>query len=332
MADTMELVKLAKEVYSNKLVNEKYTKNQATDVLREAFIALNGGSTKLDYKSFRRNKIEIFEILETILDNTVIEGLQDDSFFNQRVDFRNIALGDENSFYVPDNTTLVVSEIADGTSVLRRQRLDNGANVSITTSLKGIKIYEHLSRLLSGRVDFNIMLAAIEKAMKIKMNDDMYNAFVGSFASLPAGFTSSGSFDEETLIAIIDHVEAATGKVATISGTGTALRKITTAVVSDNAKEDMYKLGHYGTFNGTNIMKIRQVHNIGTYTFKLSENDLYITTSDEKPIKFVTEGQTLIIDKDGTTNSDLTQDYFVSNKWGAGSIITDLFGKYEISG
>ena len=144
MENKNEIVKLAIDVYKNKL-QSNFSKGDSLEVLRQAFIALNGGSTKLDFKALRRNGAEMFEIIEEIIDNTVIEGLADDSFFNQFVEYKNLALGDENSFYVPDNTMLVVSEIADGTSVLRRQRIDNGTNVSITTSWKGIKIYEHLA-------------------------------------------------------------------------------------------------------------------------------------------------------------------------------------------
>ena len=123
----------------------------------------------------------MYEILEEILENTVIEGLPEDNFFKNFVEFKNLALGDQNSFYVPDNTMLVVSEIADGTQSLRRQRIDVGTNTSIATSWKGIKIYEHLTRLLSGRVDFNEMLQALDKALRMKINDDVYTAFTGAF-------------------------------------------------------------------------------------------------------------------------------------------------------
>lgn len=331
MADTKNLVKLARDIYSDRFSHEKFSKNDANEVLRQAFIDLNGGSTKLDFKALRRNGAEMFEIIEQILENTVLEGLPDDNFFSNFVEFRNLALGDQNSFYVPDNTSLVVSEIADGTTALRRQRIDVGTNVSITTSWKGIKIYEHLSRLLSGRVDFNEMLTALEKAFRLKTNDDIYSAFIGSFASLPAGFTTSGSFDEDSLIDIIEHVEAATGKTAMIAGTMKALRKVTTATVSDTAKEDVYKMGYYGSFNGTPMVRIKQVHTVGTYTFKLSENDIYIVTTDEKPVKFVTEGEARVLSGDAMANADLTQDYFFANKYGTGVVITDLYGKYEIS-
>lgn len=331
MTEKAKLVKMGVDLYKNRFTSDKFSKNDAAEVLRQAFIDLNGGSTKIDFKSLRRNQIEIFEIMEEILELTVLSGLPDDSFFHEFVDFRNVALGDQNSFYIPDNTMLTVSEIADGTSVLRRQRLDVGTNVSINTSWKGIKIYEHLTRLMSGRVDFNEMLIAIEKAFRLRINDEIYDAFIGSFASLPTGFTTSGSFDEDGLLDIIMHVEAATGKNAIIAGTKKALKKIATAVVADSAKEDVYRMGHYGSFNGTPITSIRQVHQVGTYTFKLSDNDLYVVAAETKPVKFVTEGEMRIIPGDALANADLTQDYFSATQYGTGVAITDLYGKYEIS-
>lgn len=331
MADNKTLVKLSKEVYKNRFTHDKYSTNDANSVLREALIDLNGGSTKLDFRALRKNGPQMFEIMEEILENTVLEGLPEDNFFSRFVEFKNLSLGDQNSFYAPDNTMLVVSEIADGTTALRRQRLDVGTNVSIATSWKGIKIYEHLSRLLSDRVDFNEMLLAIEKAFKLKINDNIYTAFTGSFTSLPTGFTTSGSFDEDSMIDLVEHIEAATGKQAMLAGTMKALRKVTTAIVSDSAKEDAYKMGYFGSFNGTPMMRIKQVHTVGTYTFKLSENDVYIITSDEKPVKFVTEGEARILNGDAMSNADMTQDYFFATQYGTGVVITDLFGKYEIS-
>ena len=331
MENKNELVKLATDTYRGRL-QTNFSKGDSLEVLRQAFIDLNGGSTKLDFKALRRNGAQMFEILEEILDNTVIEGLSDDNFFKQFVEYKNLNLGDQNSFYVPDNTMLVVSEIADGTSSLRRQRIDNGTNTSITTSWKGIKIYEHLSRLMSNRVDFNVMLDGISKALKTKVNDDMYTAFTGSFASLPSTFNVSGAYSEDALLALVEHVEAATGKTAMLAGTRTALRKVTTASIADSALEDMYNMGFYGSFNGVPMMRIKQAHTVGTYTFKLSETDVYVTTTDERPVKFVTEGQSRILAGDALANKDLTQDYFVADKYGTGIVITDLFGKYSISG
>jgi len=331
MATKNEIIKLAVDTRKNK-IKGNFSKTDSLEVLREAFIELNDGSTKINYRSLRKNGAEMFEIIEDILQQTVLEGLPDDSFFHQFVEYKNLALGDQNSFYIPDRTMLTVSEIADGTTSLRRQRLDVGTNISIPTSWKGIKIYEHLSRLLAGRVDFNEMIDALEKAFKLRINDDVYTAFTGVFTSLPSGFSVSGSFDEDTLLGVIDHVEAATGRTAIIAGTRTALRKCATAIVSNTAKEDVYKMGYYGSFNGTPMVRINQVHTVGTYTFKLSDNDIYVVTGQEKPVKFVTEGEVRIVAGDALGNVDLTQDYFYGTRYGTGVAITDLFGKYAISG
>lgn len=331
MSERKDLVKLAKDIYKNRFSHDKYSTKDANEVLRNALVELNGGSTKIDFKTLRRHKIEMFELIEEILENTILEGLPDDNFFKQFVDYKNLKLGDKNLFYVPDNTMLVVSEIADGTTDLRRQRLDVGGYTSIPTSWKGVKVYEHLTRLLSGRVDFDEMLDALEEAFRVRMNDEIYNAFVGSFNSLPIEFVTSGAFDEDALIEIIEHVEAASGKSAIIAGTRKALRKVKTAVEAESAKEDMYKMGYYGTFAGTPMVRIKQVHNVGTFDFKLSDNDIYVVTTDEKPIKVVNEGEVRILSNDAMNNVDLTQDYLSAMRYGVGVVVTDLYGKYNIS-
>jgi hypothetical protein len=279
----------------------------------------------------RKNGVEMFEIIEEILENTVIEGLPEDNFFKNFVDYRNKKLGDQNSFYVPDKSLLIVSEIANGTSVLRRQRLDNGTSVSLKTSMKGIKIYEELDRLLAGRADFDRLMEALNKAFTQKSTDDAYTAFITSITSLPAAFKKSGSFDEDILVDLIDLVERVTGRTAFIAGTMKALRKITTAIVSEKAKEDYNNLGYYGNFNGTNIMKIKQVNTVGTYTAKLSDSDIYIVTGEEKPVKFCTEGEAYVVTGDMLSNPDMSQDYFFGTRYGTGTVITDLFGSYAIS-
>ena len=117
MANKNEIIKLAVDTYKNK-IKGNFSKTDSLEVLREAFIELNGGSTKIDYRSLRKNGAEMFEIIEDILQQTVLEGLPDDSFFHQFVEYKNLALGDQNSFYIPDRTMLAVSEIADGTTSL----------------------------------------------------------------------------------------------------------------------------------------------------------------------------------------------------------------------
>ncbi len=61
-----------------------------------------------------------------------MEGLQGDEYFNQLVDYRNVAEGDQNVFLVEDSDLFYVAKIADGTQGVRRQRLGGAAVRSLS--------------------------------------------------------------------------------------------------------------------------------------------------------------------------------------------------------
>lgn len=75
MFEMNDIVKLAVDAYHGKV--EKYSVDQSMDVLRQALVEANGGSTKLDYKNMRAgNCAQVFALVETILSRTIWEGLQ----------------------------------------------------------------------------------------------------------------------------------------------------------------------------------------------------------------------------------------------------------------
>lgn len=330
MADT-NLVKLAVDAYKGNIAGN-YSKGDSMETLRNALVELNGGSTKLDYKRIRNGEANgMFALIEEILQQTIVEGIQDDNFFERFVDYRNVALGDERDFYVNDPSLFVVSDVAEGTQSIRRQRLNKGETTSITTSLKTIKIYEELNRLLAGRADMNDMINKVGESFKRKIAADIYGGFIGAFSSLPSPFAVNGAFSEDGLLTMIDHVEAATGQTAMIVGTRKALRKVTSAVVSESAKEVYNSLGHFGNFNGTDMMKIDQAHTPGTYDFMITDNDLYVVPSNIKPIKFITEGDSIILPGNPADKKDLTQEYMYGDRYGLGVVVAEMFGIYRIA-
>ena len=72
MANKNEIIKLAVDTYKNK-IKGNFSKTDSLEVLREAFIELKGGFTKIDYKALSRNGVEMFEIIEEILQQTVLK-------------------------------------------------------------------------------------------------------------------------------------------------------------------------------------------------------------------------------------------------------------------
>jgi len=84
-------------------------------------------------------------------------------------------------------------------------------------------------------------------------------------------------------------------------------------------------------FNGTPMLSIKQSHTAGTYTFAISDNDLWIVTSDSKPIKFVTEGDAIFEQGQATDNADRTVDILAGERWGVGIVLNQLYGQYRIA-
>lgn len=75
MADMNEIVRLAVDAYHG--VTTKYSMNESMDTLRQALVAANNGSTKMDYKAIRDGKCSgLFTLIEEILSRTVVEGFQ----------------------------------------------------------------------------------------------------------------------------------------------------------------------------------------------------------------------------------------------------------------
>jgi len=330
--DKTNVIKLAIDAIQNKVPNT-YSKDQTSETLRQAFIDANGGSTKFDIKAMRRNP-ELFEIIETIVPSIIDEGLKGDEFFNTFVDYRNLALGDDEDFWAEDRSLFLVADAAHGTQGIRRQRLNIGEKVNIAKTLKVIKVYEELNRLLAGRVDFNTFVSKVSTSMLNNVYNDIYTVFNGISAST-AGMTSdyykNGTFDEDTAITLIDHVEAANNASAAIVGTRSALRKFTTAVVADEAKSDMYNFGFYGKFNGTPMFVAKQRHAIGTDTFILDKDKAYVIANNDKFIKHVNVGEGLLIDGDPMNKADLTKEYLYGQENGTGIILAGKLGVYDLA-
>ena len=311
MAEIKDIVKLAVDAYKGNV--EKYSVNQAQEVLRQALIEANNGKTTLNYKDIRDGKCSgLFTIIEEILSATIVGGLKDDDYFNALVDFRNVAEGDQNLFVVEDSTLFVVADAADGTQGIRRQRLGGATETAIPTSLKIVRIYEELNRVLSGRVDFNVFINRVAESFRQKMLNDVYALWSNATAAQFGGvtyFPAAGAYDEDELLELIAHVEAAAGgKTATIIGTKKALRNLKESIQSDGAKDELHSLGYYGKFYGTPCFATPQRHKIGSTEFVLDDDMLTIIAGDDKPIKVVYEGDPIVLMGDPMNNADFTQE------------------------
>jgi len=332
-----DLVKVAIDAYHGSVAN--YSNQEAIEMLRKAAIELNDGKTTLDYKAIRDGKCAgLFTLIEEIIARVVVEDLTGDEYFNTLVDFRNIGAGDKNLFEIEDAALFSVDEIANGTQALRRQRLSGVSTFSIDTKRHGVKIYEELNRMLAGQVDFNKMIAKVAESYRRALLQEIYSLWSGAtaadFGDDPANpiYVVAGTYDEDDLLDIVEHVEAASGgKQAKIIGTKAALRKLAPSIQGADSRGDIYNMGYYGNFYGSPTICLPQRHKIGTTQFVHADNVLQVIASDEKPIKCVYEGNPLIIPGGVYQNYDLTQDYLYSDMHGMKLVLPNGnsgFGRY----
>lgn len=336
MADMNELVRLAIDAYHGS--PKKYSVDESMDTIRQGLVAANNGSTVLDYKAMRDGKCSgVFAFMEEVLPRIIHEGLTGDEIWNKVVEYRNVNLGDKNIFVIEDSDLFTVSNIADGTQGIRRQRLGGRSEVSINTSLKGVKIYEEMNRVLAGQVDFNSMIKSISESFRRALLDEIYALWNAATADDFGGatyFPAAGSYDEETLLNLIDHVEAVSGgKKAQIITTKKTARHMAPSIHGSDSQSDLYNMGYFGNFYGTPVIVTPQRHKVGSTEFIFPDNELTIIAGDDKMIKCVKEGQPTIIVGDPLKNADLTHEYMYTDRYGLGIVTAGNsgIGKYKFT-
>ncbi|MCM1315248.1 MAG: hypothetical protein NC244_07775 [Alistipes senegalensis] len=332
MSTTQDLISVAVDCYKGRPCGN-YSLDQAMDSVYNGLIAANNGKNYLDIRDIRDGKCAgLFSIIEQLITKTAIEGLQGDEFFMTLVDYINMANGDKPEFYTPDDSLFDVATIARGTQGVRRQRLNGGTKVTVDTKSYSVKIFEHLDRVLSKRVDFVDMINKVGQSFAEKEYEDIYNTWSSLItANGSTYFPTAGSWDEETFLELCAHVEA-NGVKPIILGTPAALRKVKTADISDSAKEDKYNIGYYGKVDGYDMVSVKNRHRVNTDDFIFPDDKLYIIGTTTKPIKYVNEGESLIIITNPEQNADLTQEYFITNRAGCAIVLPDKqIGVYTIS-
>lgn len=165
----------------------------------------------------------------------------------------------------------------------------------------------------------------------------LYDAMVGYATTLTGQFKNTGSVTAEKLNALCDLVSTATGRPVIIMGTRTALSKVTAlqnaTYISDAMKDEHYRTGTLGMWEGKELVEIPQVFEKGKVgTYKIDNTLLWIMpVEDLKFIKLVNEGDTQlaqITDKDA--NMDMTYTAEMQTKLGIAVMLNSAFGVYDI--
>lgn len=330
---------------------QKYTVKEANDKIVEKFKAALGidSSDKPQHvrRIVRNNSNLVFTLIEETIEELMITGWMENPFFMAYVDSRNLALDDENDFYVEDDSILSVSKVSGNHHNMIRQRLGAGRHFSVAGEWYGIKIYSDFERVLLGAEDWASFVLKVTDAINRYLYDALYVALRGAKENLGANWVKSGAIEaanKAKLVKLCQDISMATGSEVTIFGARSALSSLTAMAdvnwAPESVKEEYYRNGGIlGNWEGFQVAEIGQGLKRGasinseTVEYQLDTDRLYIipTSVANKFIKLVNYGETQvhqITDKD--TNRDMSNEYEVLYKMGINVILNTVFGVWEI--
>lgn len=308
-------------------VTKKDLENHLRDMINKDML---GGKTL--YQAVRRNKVELYEIVEELVNVTINEDVLNSPFIDAFVEVKNRGLGDRTDFYA-EGGLLVVATNAGNHWDTDRQLLDLGEVVNLPKEWIYIHVYEDLERFLLGIMTFDKMMDKVYKSLNKYIQDRLYAQFNAVANAVPAAFTGSGN-TEAALGDVVDLVQAAGGYASmTIAGTKAALRKLAAAVpdkmFANSQKEAKAQTGAIGEWEGNTLMIIPQTLKSGQLQVALSDSDVFILGADVKPIKLEVFGDTRTkSNTDGQENNDMSIDAQIQVKLGIGLICGQAFGKF----
>jgi hypothetical protein len=326
VAKITDLQRLSLDVYQGK--NVMFNEVAGEDAIRNAINLACGG--EFNYRNFRENKYKVFTIIEELVDTTL--GVVITNQFDGLAEVKNVAIGERPAFRVEDPSLFRIARIAGGTNDLRRQKLLNG-KFEVDTDWFGAKIYAELEMFIAGLVPWNEFVNRITLSFANDLGKRIYEAVANSYTALNAVYGVTGTYNEDKLFDMVQHIEARSGgKKAVVMGTKKALRKVSKdLVMSDNMKEKFNQIGYIGTVGGVDLVVLPQAHKVGTDEFYVDDNMLLVIPQGEKLVKVVVEGQTQMIEvADAGTRNDQQMEYLVQKKFGVGVMQSAIYGIYKI--
>ena len=323
------------------LGTSKVSKEEANAKIVEVFqgvLGVDKTSRPADIRrALRRNQALVFDIIEETVQTLLITGWGNDPFFQKYVDQRNLALGDKNEFYSEDDSILSVMKVSGNHHDIIRQRLGAGTVQSISTYWCTVKVYTEFERVVTGAEEFAKFVNKMYEAYDRYVKNALYDAMVGYATTLTGQFKKTGSVTANTLNELCDLVSTATGYPVMIMGTRTALSNVISLqnanYISDAMKDEHYRTGTLGMWEGKELVEIPQVFEKGKVgQYKIDNTLLWVMPiTDLKFIKLVNEGDTqlrAITDKD--ENMDMTYEQELQTKLGVAIMLNSAFGCYDI--
>lgn len=336
-------------VISNAEANEKL-RTFALD-----FFELEPGFSPREYnRAEALHGRSFFQILEEVEDKYIDYGMRENELFNQVVNMRSRALGQDNLFWQEaDDIILAVNRVGTSHHDLSLQRLNEGQGYSVPVYRYGAAVGMELNRFLAGQEDWTKLVETLGKSIVIKQQYEIASLVTGAAAAMPVpsgDFIISGPATNATTNSFDKMLAAVSmanyGADLTIFGTKLGLQQLNglsdVQWASEDQKKAIANTGYLGTYKGTRLIEIPNRFN--TKALDMTDtmyNDkkilVFANGTDNTLIDGYTYGETEIVEFDSkaaaidTGRRDDIGKYEVQQSWGYGLKVRRQFGEYTIT-
>ena len=293
------------------------------EAISNAFFSImgleKGKATVQDIQlAFRREEVRlgVFAVVEEVIREGILTESWRNPFLDQFVESRSQTRGDSTEFYIEAKNELHVSRISkDGKVSLDRQRFDEGQSLTVEVETYGIKVYEHLARIMLGRADWGSLVAHLNAAVEKFIQLKVYEAFAKVTALVPGQCKVSGSVTKAAILEAVREVKMLSGaQQVMLVGTGLALSALEGVDVETEAtKNQLHNEGALRFFHGIPLVELPQA--IKKYALDNSKKEVgQLLVDDEiiyilpnnigKPIKMIVEPELIDINESGVRVDD----------------------------
>lgn len=284
-----------------------------------------------DFNTYRRNKLDIFELMQEVIDEVAPNRIRD--AIGMFAEVKTYGQGQKARFSIKkgrNNVKRFITRVGLG-GVFERVRLDSDF-LDVATHAYGGSAYVELEQFLDGSMNFAELTDLIIQGIEDAIYKEIQAALIATYSALPtANKHTANAFASAEMKRIINTVKAYGGN-ATIVCTPEFAGTITPDAnfIGDADKADVRDQGYIGRFHGANVVVMPQSFEDANNTTKVfnAQYAFIIPTggsADEKIVKVAIEGQSVVKDVE---NADQSMEFQAYKKVGTAVLNTNHFGIY----
>lgn len=322
--ELLELMKAAAQATPSKNYSykgEEMTSYALNAALRDELNALAG-----DYNSYRRNHVELFELVEETLDFIIPNRIAD--AYSRFAETKTFAQGDRPIFKIKGLGKKRAKQFITrvGLAGLYETFKLGETWFELNTSAVGGAAQIGFEEFLDGRVDFAELVQIVMEGLDELVYKEIAKALIASINQLPQANQATTNGFNETLMDRLISVASAYGTPTIYCTREFASKMMPTADsgwISDAMRDARWEVGYLARYKGVNVVILPQTFEDETNATKVIDPGYaWVIPSDGnmKPVKVAFEGTLHMKDIE---NYDWSHEIHFYQKVGVGVVMTN---------